>query len=259
LTNRINYSILFLAIVVLALAGSIIRFCQLDFFTITFYRLIFAFLIILPFSYGKIIGGIREVDGKKIFLIFLMGVVFSLHFFTWIYAVQNTTIANASICLSLVPVFVGIGEYYFFKVSSDKSLAIAIIFGVIGSLVVGINDLSISNRFYMGDLSAFLSSIFFAIYFLLGKKIRKKNNYFFVMSLIYFFAAFVAFTCILYFNISLSMNKQTFGALLFLAFFPTVFGHGALVYVCKYISPTIVSTMSLLDSLFSGFFAYLFF
>jgi len=138
--------ILLAAILMLSQAGNIIRFCETDAITIAFYRLSIAFLILFPFTIKKWFAW-REK--KKLFIVALMGVLFSLHFYTWIMAIQMTKVANAAICFSLVPIYVAVGAYFIFKERFKLSFIWAMIFGICGVLVLGLSDLSFSPIYFM--------------------------------------------------------------------------------------------------------------
>ena len=101
--------ILALSLVTLSQAGNIIRICDAPPVTVAFYRLIIAFLVLFPIAFFRLRSRVFSLSGKAFMQIICMGTLFAFHFFTWIEAIQNTTVANAAICFSVAPVLTAFG------------------------------------------------------------------------------------------------------------------------------------------------------
>ena len=253
-----NYLILFCSALVLSMAGNIIRFCQTEAISIVFWRLLLAFCILLPFVAKKIVH--IKWNWKRLLSIGSMSLLFSLHFYTWIVGVQNTKVANAAICFSLVPVYISIGAWIVFKEKIKRNLLIAVVAGLAGIVLVGLDDLSLSLDYLKGDLFAGLSGILFAIYFLVGKSLRRQMDNLVLMGIVYIGAAMITLPFLLNANAPLlAFNGQTKLAMLVLAIFPTILGHASFIYISKMIKASTVSMAVLLEPVFAGIVAYLLF
>jgi len=249
--------ILIFAVLSLSQAGNLIRLCDTSAITITFYRLLLALLIMLPFAAKKLRRLLPTVGPKVLFTIFLMSLAFSSHFFAWITAIQKTKVANAAICFSFSPIFTALGAYLFLKEAINVRLFLAITGGVLGIFFVSQGDLSLSPGYFEGDLYALLSGFLFSIHCLLGRTLRKNIPNLFIMSLLYFFGVLTSLAVIFFLDAPLwGFNLKTQIGFVSLAVFPTILGHASLIYLMKYFTAATVSTAILLEPVLAGIVAY---
>ncbi len=252
--------ILAISILTLSQAGNIIRLCDAPPVTVAFYRLLFAFFILFPIALSRLRRRFFSISRRALFQIILMGTLFAFHFFTWIEAIQNTTIANAAICFSIAPVMTAFGAYFFFKESVTRGAIVAMIAGVIGVGLTGLGDVSFSPEHLYGDFMGILAAIFFALYFLTGKRLQDKSEYFSIMPIVYISGAFVSSVVMGVSDLSFSgFTSTTWMALITLGIFPTIVGHGLLIYSLKYFKSSTVSTLTLAEPVFAAsvaFFAF---
>ncbi|MFC1654976.1 EamA family transporter, partial [Myxococcota bacterium] len=89
---------LFLAFGLLAASqsGNIIRLGEAHPVAIAAWRLIIAALLLLPLCGGRL-RELKKLSGLDRALLVLAGIFLATHFFTWIAAVQMTTVANAAV------------------------------------------------------------------------------------------------------------------------------------------------------------------
>lgn len=250
--------ILIFAVLALSQAGNLIRLCETSAISITFYRLLIALVLILPFSFKTIHKMLPRTNSRLLLKVFVMAVAFSSHFLAWISAIQRTKVADAAICFSLSPVFTALGAHFFLREKISRRLLLAIGAGVIGVALVGHGDLSLSPRYLTGDLLSLLAGFLFSIHCLIGKTLRKDVPNLFIMTLVYFFGAVLALPCALLLHAPLAdFTLQTKVGFLALAIFPTILGHASLIYLMKHFKAGTVSTATLFEPVGAGIVAYL--
>ncbi len=250
---------LLLAISTLAMsqAGNLIRLCETHALTIAFYRLILAFLIIIPFCLPSILRKRGLYTPKVLGVVSLMSLFFAGHFIFWITAIQMTKVANAAIFLSLSPIFISLGSHFLLKEKINPALYPAIVCGIIGTSIISIDDLHFSWSYFWGDLSSLLCTILFSFYFIAGKKLREIQQYSLVMPLIYLFAALICLIVALLVKAPLvQLSSSTWWALTAVAIIPTVFGHGTLMYIVKFFKASTLSIVVLVEPVLAGIVAY---
>ncbi|WP_244545712.1 DMT family transporter [Fodinibius roseus] len=132
-----------------------------------------------------------------------------------------------------------------------------------GSLILGVSDSQIDQPFadpLFGNALAFTAALVFVVYLLIGQKIRKKRAWIDYVFPIYFFAAG---TCVAIALISgrdlLDITTIGVWAGAGLAFGPQVLGHGAMNFAVKYVAPTLLSTLILVEPLLASTLAFFFF
>lgn len=111
----------------------------------------------------------RIASRKDLAILFLLGGVLALHWFTFFHAIQISTVAIGLISFATFPVFVTFMEPYFFKERlqlRDFMIALVTFAGV--ALVVP--DFDISNQMTAGVLWGLASGFTFAVISLINRK-----------------------------------------------------------------------------------------
>ncbi len=260
MTRMIPYILLTFSVLALSQAGNLVKLCETNPISIAFYRLFFAFLILLPFSYRLLWKNLAIIKRKDLFVIILMGMTFALHFFAWFIAVKATKVANAAMCFSFYPVFSSLGAFFLFKERPSLGTLIAIISGILGLILVGLDDVSFSSSYLFGDLMAVVGGLCFAIYFIIGKSLRNRFDNLFLMPLVFLTGSVLS--CVVMFTFDLpffDFGIKTALALMSLVLFPTLLGHASLIYVLKRFKVSLVSTATLAEPVLAGIVAFFLF
>ena len=194
LTEGVGAGILF------GTAAVLVRYLQdLDAFTIAFWRLIIASLVLAAalvllrrsFSFALV----RKNIFSLLFLSFFLG----LHFIFFVSAVKDTTILNATVLVNLTPIFSVFVSSFIFK-AKPSYFAIAgltISFAGVATIAYAetVNAGGISGGTFTpslkGDLEAILASFVEAFYLNYGRRIRKEMNVLSTMVPIYFLTAII--------------------------------------------------------------------
>jgi len=249
---------LFLAVGLIAASqsGNLIRLGQAHPVAIAAWRLLLAAVMLAPFA-GRQLTTLKKLEAKEWILLVLAGAALAGHFFAWIGAVQNTTVANAAVFFAVNPILTAAGGYFVFKERFTSKLLISIALGLIGVAVIGGSDLHFSREQIPGDMLALICSVIFTIYFLLGKKLRQRIPTKTYVTVVYGMAAIFSFLTMLLLKLPLvSYARQTWLCFVLMALIPTMLGHTSFNHALQYISAGRISAATLSEPLLAGLVAY---
>lgn len=227
------------------------------------YRTVFAALMLLPFWLWKRNREKRRGKNKERLWIALSGACLGIHFTCWITSLYYTSVASASVLVAIHPIILILVERLWLKRVFARTTWIGVILAFSGSLVLGISDSQIDQPFanpLFGNALSATAAVIFVIYLLIGQQIRKKREWIDYVFPIYFYAAAVCVGIALLLGKNL-LDISTVGVWVGggLAFGPQILGHGAMNYAVKYISPTLLSTLILVEPLLASALAYFLF
>lgn len=227
------------------------------------YRTVFAALMLFPFWLWMRDSTSRSGKGEERLWIVLSGLCLGLHFTFWISSLYYTSVASASVLVTIHPIIMILVERLWFKRSFANTTWMGVFLAFGGSVLLGISDSQIEQDFadpLFGNFLALTAAIIFVVYLLIGQKIRKKREWIDYVFPVYFYAATA---CVL---IAVFMGKNLFNISTIgvwagagLAFGPQILGHGSMNYAVKYVSPTLLSTLILVEPLLASVLAFFLF
>lgn len=227
------------------------------------YRTVFAALFLLPYWLIRREPKGRDVSKKERGQVGLAGVCLGLHFSCWISSLYYTSVASASVLVTVHPILIILVERFLFKRSFAAAtwLGVAMAFG--GSVLLSISDSQTVQPFadpLFGNFLAFLAAVIFVVYLFLGQKVRQNREWIDYVFPVYSYAAVTCLVLVLLlgenlFNISTIGLWVGFG----LAAGPQIIGHGSMNYAIKFISPTLLSTLILVEPLLASVLAFFIF
>jgi len=250
---------LFLAVGLLAASqsGNIIRLGQAHPVAIAAWRLLLAAAILAPLAGGGL-ARLRTLSRAEALLLLAAGAALATHFFAWIAAVQQTTVANAALVFSINPVLTGLAAHLVFRERLGSRLLASIALGLAGVAVIGWSDLAFRPEHLPGDLWALVCSALFTVYFLLGKRLRQILPTATYVVALYAVAAAVSFVCLLALDLPLvDYDGQTWLCFGLMALVPTVLGHTSLNHALRHIAASRISVATLSEPALAGVVAYL--
>ena len=129
---------------------------------------------------------------------------------------------------------------------------------MLGIVFIGYDDFCTSFDLLWGDMLALLSGVLFAIYFLLGKKLRETTESLILMNMVYFSSAITCLGFVAWEKASISVfSSTTWMAFFAMAIIPTILGHFLFMYVSKFLKAGATSASTLLEPVFAGIIAYI--
>jgi len=229
--------------------------------TLAALRTFFAVLFLAPFwfvkrsSYQKL-----KSDGVKPLLMIAAGICLGLHFTLWIGSLHYTSVASASVLVTIHPVMLIVAESLIFKKRFKTLVWVGVFIAFSGSVLLGVSDNTYAGQFpnaLFGNTLAFLAAVIFVIYFLIGRSIRQYTEWIDYVFNVYLYAAI---TCIVLTVIWVGgipyMSLSAIWIGVALAIGPTIIGHGAMNYAVKYVTPTLLSTLILTEAVIAAIAAY---
>lgn len=258
-------TLLFVGLLTFGMAPILVRFAtDIEPLALATLRTGFAVLLLLPFWYSKkmTIPQLKSA-GIKHWMLVAAGICLGLHFSFWIASLHYTSVASASVLVTMHPVMLIIAEGLIFKRKFRAIVWVGVLLSFFGSALLGLADDTSLDQFpqaILGNSLAFGAALIFVAYFMLGRKIRQSAEWIDYVFYVYLYAAIA---CALLTLVWVGgVPEMTFMALLIgllLAIGPTIIGHGSMNYAVKYISPTLLSTLILSEAIIAAIAAFFIF
>lgn len=246
------------AVVVVSFAAILIRLCTVSTAVIAAWRLSFASLILLPLYASQ--RGWRSASRRQWWLFALSGLFLSVHFLLWIESLRLTTVASSVVLVTTSPIFAAIFARLVLKEGLRKRTLVAIVFCLLGGVIIGRGDVHPGGKMLVGDLYALGGAAAFGAYFVTGRSVRRT-----VAFLPYVFSAYTFAALILLAWAALTRQHLTGFAptnylwLVLLALGPQVFGHSSLNWALGYLPAPKVAISVLGEPIGSALLAWLIF
>jgi len=256
------YVALFTSIVAVSFAAILIISCDAPPLTISFYRLFFTTLIILPFVLfqKKTRLEIVKLPRSTIFMMIIIGIILATHFALWITSLTKTSVASSVILVTAHPILVGPVSYYFLKEKLSKINAIGISISVVGviTLVYGNYGFSFMGLDTLeGNILAMLGGVAAGLYILGGRKVRKSVSIFSYALVVYAIGTVTLFILCLIFNAPVyNLSLKDYQIILLMALAAGIFGHTLYNWSLGYIRASAASVFLLGEPIGSSLLAY---
>ncbi|NRA64743.1 MAG: EamA family transporter [Pseudobacteriovorax sp.] len=237
------YVMLAIGVLAASQSANIIRIGDANPFSMTAWRLAMACMILAPLALREP----RNMTQRSWRPSMIAGTCLAIHFFTWIYAVQNVSVAVATLVLGVNPVFLVVIEALFFRSLPSKAQMKAMLL-FIGSALILLTELDGISGSIHGWLAGLGSAFAFSLYLIAGRKAQECQPPTFHLLLCYGVAAFLGFLMSLMLGkpiLAFSTNNWLCFALL--AFIPTLLGHSSFNIALKYLPASLVAASTLAE------------
>ncbi len=187
------------------------------------------------------------------------GFALGLHFICWIAAIMLTSVASASVLVTIHPVILILIEAYYFKRKFSGLVWTGVFMAFSGSIVLGISDATGDTGFehaLRGDLLAVMAALLFVVYFLLSQKLRQTSDWLGYITRVYGITALTCVFVAVIIGADFSMSAVALAAGIGLGLGPQIAGHGAMNYAVKFISPAILATLILVEPVLGSLLAW---
>jgi drug/metabolite transporter (DMT)-like permease len=126
-----------------------------------------------------------------------------------------------------------------------------------GVLVIGLDDFSIGEKHFAGDMWAVVCAVLFAGYFLIGRRLRRTLDTDVYVASVYGIAALLSFACLLFLRLPvIDYGSQTWLCFVLMALVPTMIGHTSYNYALKYLKVGWIAVATLTEPVFAGIVAF---
>jgi drug/metabolite transporter (DMT)-like permease len=245
---------LFLAVGILAASqsGNLVRLADAHPVAIAAWRLGIASLLLAPIA-GRRLATLRRLGRTELALLLLAALALAAHFFTWIGAVQHTSVANAAVFFAVNPVITAVAAHVLFGERLSPRLGLSILLGLLGVGAIGAADLALRREQLLGDGLAVLCSLLFTCYFLLGKRLRRSLDSAVYVTALYGLASLASFAGIVVLGLPIvGYPRGTWLAFVLMALVPTMLGHTSFNHALRHMDAGRISTLTLSEPLFAG-------
>lgn len=213
--------------------------------TIAFYRLLFTVLLLLPFLiyYKKYRSELFRIDKKMFFLMIGIGIILSIHFYTWVTSLNYTSVASSVILVTAHPVLVAPIAYYFLKEKISFVNIFGIFISLVGVAILVLGNENIGPSFTTeGNILAIIGGICAGLYILGGRKVRKKISVISYAFIVYSIATIILFFIFIFTKGNYySIELDEYSIIILMAFVAGILGHTLYNWSLKYIRASVAS------------------
>jgi len=137
-------------------------------------RMIFATLLVIPYALfsSRFKVEIRQLTRREMALLFLSGVLLSLHFLAWITSLSLTGITSSIVFVTTSPLFVALFSVLIMKEKVTRSFWAGLIISTAGILIMAGGNILNSDGFWKGAILAVAGAVAAAGYFIVGGRLR---------------------------------------------------------------------------------------
>ena len=245
------YAAIALAVVSVSFASIFITWSTSPPITIALYRLAIATAIIGAAVLVRNRGSrgtstLRAIPRRDLLLMALIGGILATHFALWISSlkVQGESIASSVVLVTSHPLLVGILSHFVLKERVNRWMAVGILVGFSGVVVIALADFGFSGALLGADVLAFLGGVMAGFYFLLGRRLRQRIGLLDYAFVVYASATGFLFVYALALHASLTpVGDSTTELLLFLALavVPQIGGHTLYNWSLRWVTAPVVS------------------
>jgi drug/metabolite transporter (DMT)-like permease len=242
------YWVLALSLLGISFAGPLVRLSAADPVAIAVWRLGFSLVIVAVFL--AMTGEWRDwtrIKANELALAAAGGVSLALHFWAWNASIHLTTIAASVTLVNLQPAVVASISAVVLKEAPTKRQVVGIAVAILGALVIAAQDLQAGmapggNAPLLGNLLAMSAAATAAIYYTIGRSLRKSLGLWAYVGIVYS-AAFVTLSVIaLLRGVTLAPQPPREIAIFAgLALGPMLLGHTGMNWALKFLPAYVVN------------------
>jgi len=202
----------------------------------------------------------RTLSQSTLLWSILSGVALAFHFVLWISSLQYTTVASSVLFVTTHPIFVALGSMIFLRERPSLLIALGIPIAIAGGALIGFGDIATGAGAVRGDLLALGGGLMAAIYFLIGRHVRRTVSTSEYIAVTYGVGAVVVLVlCFATRTPLVGFTPSTYGYLLLLALIPQLIGHSTFNWALKVLPAAKVSVLILGEPVGSALLALAFF
>lgn len=248
-----------LAVFAVSTAAVLFRVTQAPLLTAAFYRLAFATLILGAVALATRRQEFASLSPKDWILLAGVGVVLGVHFGSWVPSLALTSVASSVFLVTIHPVFVALWSHFAEREGPGALGWVGILVALAGGAVIAFTDASIEGERLLGDLLAVGGALAAGVYFLAGRRLRRRVSLLAYAVPVYAVAAVVVLAIAVANGDPLSgFAPRDYGIFLALALVPMILGHTLVNWSLKYVRASVVSVAILGEPVGSTILAFIF-
>ncbi|MEX0268081.1 DMT family transporter [Leptolyngbyaceae cyanobacterium UHCC 1019] len=191
------------------------------------------------------------------------GIALALHFATWITSLSYTSIAASTAIVTTNPIWVALLSWFWFNEKPSRQILLGIGVALIGGLLICFGDTtgSFAPQPLLGNGLALVGAWTVSGYILLGREAQRHGlgigGY---VAVAYTTAAIALLPLPLMLGYGYThYSPVVYGYLILMALLPQVIGHTSFNWSVRWVSPTLLTLIILLEPVFASILGYLLF
>lgn len=246
------------AVLAISFAAIFTRLAEAPGVVVAFWRMAFSCLLLAPFA----LRGLRRTPPtwRSLRPTLWAGVLLGVHFAAWLSSLSFTTVAASVTLVTTFPLWVALIEWARGR-RPTRGVTAGLFVALAGGATIGLGDLRGGSAPLLGDGLALIGAVTVAGYFLLGRHAQhaglSTGAY---AGIAYAVATVVLLPLPLVFGAPyLAWPAETWLWIALMALAPQMIGHTGLNWANRFMDPTLVATVTLLEPLGAGALALLMF
>ena len=254
------YFALIIGIFAISTSAILIRWSSSDPLVIGSYRQTFATFLFVPFLIKDKFKEITSLKINEVMELVLIGLLLGAHFGFWISSVKATSVAASVLLGTCHIVYVSIIGWLIFGESLNSKGIFGTLVALSGILILFWGDLIEDPGNFKGNILAFISGILAGLYYLGGRKHRKKISLPTYAFMVYLSSAISMWIIVLVQDLEYQqISNSEFKLFFLMALVPTLLGHTMQNWALAFLPAYIISITLLVEPIGSGLLAWLIF
>jgi drug/metabolite transporter (DMT)-like permease len=232
---------------------------------ISVWRLALATLVLTPLIVIRHRAEIAALRADQIGLALVAGLMLALHFASWITSLEYTSVLISVVLVTTNPLFVALLTPLLLREQISRSALIAVLVAIAGGIIITLSgDVGAAPRQdapLLGAGLALVGAITFALYFLIGRRLRATISVIPYIWLTYGAGALTLLGVLLVNGQAGQIGAQSGAAYLWMtmiALVPQLIGHSSYNYALGYMSAAFVALSVLFEPIGSTILAVIF-
>lgn len=251
------YFALVIGIIAISTSAILIRWSSSEPLVIGSYRQTFAAFLFLPFLLKDNFREIINLSLRQSLELIVIGVLLGAHFGFWISSVKATSVAASVLLGTCHIVYVSIIGWIVFGEKLNRIGIFGIFIALLGIVILFWGDLIEDPGNFQGNILAFISGILAGLYYLGGRKHRKKISLPTYAFVVYLSSAVVMWLVVFAQKLTYSsLPSSEFQLFFLMALVPTLLGHTMQNWALAFLPAYVISITLLAEPIGSGILAW---
>lgn len=224
------------------------------------YRQLLAGLVLLPIYIRRMKKDGLIFNFKAVRPSILPGLFLGLHLIFWNIGASNTTAANGTLLVNMVPIVMPFFAYFLFREVINIPELLGTLTAIGGIVLLGVSDFHVGRETFLGDISCFAAAVLAAAYLALSRRNNKGESIWIYIVPVYLVGGLFTLLISLFFTTPWAdMTGKNILTLVGLACVSTIIGHTIFNISIRRLRSQLVTLVNLLQIVYGAALGYLFF
>lgn len=252
--------IIILAVLCASFSAILVRFADAPSLVLVFYRNLLAAAVLTLPCLRQIRAEYTNFGKKEICACLVSGFFLALHFTAYFESLRYTNISSSVVLVDMEVFFVAFIMLLFFRERISKRGWIGILLTFVGSIIIAAGDAGEGSNILLGDAYAISGALFMAIYTIMGKICRRTMSTTVYTTIVYWMASLSVMIILLVQGVPIIGWEMKDVLISFgMTILCTLLGHSVYSWGLKFIEPSFISTVKLMEPLFASILGIFFF